>query len=93
VTTGPQALTGNFQVTAPAPPPTPSISYLSPGSALPGQTLTIYIRRLFYAVVPGTTELKGFATGITVNTFQVLGPTSAIANITIPAMRRPRRAI
>jgi len=85
VTTGPQALTGNFQVTAPAPPPTPSISYLSPGSALPGQTLTITFGGSSTQWVPGTTELKGFATGITVNTFQVLGPTSAIANITIPA--------
>jgi hypothetical protein len=85
VTTGSQALTGNFQVTAPAPPPTPSIGYLSPGSALPGQTLTISLGGYYTQWVPGTTELKGFAAGITVNTFQVLGPASAIANITIPA--------
>ncbi|MGD0894371.1 MAG: Ig-like domain-containing protein [Terracidiphilus sp.] len=85
VTTGAQTLTGNFQVTAPAPPPTPSIGYLSPGSALPGQTLNITFGGSYTQWVPGTTELKGFATGITVNTFQVLGPASAIANITIPA--------
>ncbi len=41
VQTGAQGLTGNFQVTAPAPPPTPYIWYESPSSGIPGQTLTI----------------------------------------------------
>jgi len=84
VTTGTQGLTSAFQVLPVAPPPTPFIWYLSPGSALPGQTLTITFSGAYTQWTPATT-LLGFATGITVNTFQVLNPTTAIANITIPA--------
>jgi hypothetical protein len=88
VQTGTQGLTGNFQVTAPAPPPTPYIWYLSPGSALPGQTLTITFNGAYTQWNPDPvngTQLAGFATGITINTFQVTSPTTARANITIPA--------
>jgi hypothetical protein len=91
VQTGTQGLTGNFLVTAPAPPPTPYIWYLSPGSALPGQTLTITFNGAYTDWQPGTgpacgqtgTTLTGFNASVTVNCFQVLSPTTAIANITI----------
>ena len=91
VQTGSQGLTGNFLVTAPAPPPTPYIWYLSPGSALPGQTLTITFNGAYTQWNPGTgpacgqtgTTLTGFNSSVTVNCFQVTGPTTAIANITI----------
>jgi hypothetical protein len=83
VTTGSQGLTGNFLVTAPAPPPTPYIWYLSPSSGLPGQTFTITINGAYTQWNPDTTVLEGFASGITVNTFQVTSPTTARANITM----------
>ncbi len=83
VQTGAQGLTGNFLVTAPAPPPTPYIWYLSPGSGLPGQSFTITFNGAYTTWNPDTTVLEGFAGGITVNTFQVTGPTTARANITI----------
>jgi hypothetical protein len=86
VQTGAQGLTGNFLVTAPAPPPTPYIWYLSPGSGLPGQTFTITFNGAYTQWNPNPTTgtvLEGFASGITLNTFQVTGPTTALANITI----------
>ncbi len=92
VQTGTQGLTSNFQVTAPAPPPTPYIWYVSPGSALPGQTLTITFYGAYTDWQPGTgpacgqtgTTLTGaINSSITINCFQVLSPTSAIANITL----------
>ncbi len=94
VQTGTQGLTGNFLVTAPAPPPTPYIWYMSPGSALPGQTLTITFYGQYTDWQPGTgpacgqtgTTLTGVINpSITINCFQVLGPSTAIANITIAA--------
>ncbi|HEY1902662.1 MAG TPA: Ig-like domain-containing protein [Terracidiphilus sp.] len=83
VQTGTQGLLGNFQVTPVAPPPTPYIWYLSPGSGLPGQTFTVTFNGAYTQWNPDTTVLEGFASGITVNTFQVTSPTSARANITI----------
>ena len=97
VTNGTQALTGNFLVTAPAPPPTPYIWYLSPGSALPGQTLTVSINGAYTNWQPGTgeacsqsgTTLTGFNADVTVNCFQVLGPTTGRPP-TSPSARRLR---
>jgi hypothetical protein len=88
---GVQVLTGNFLVTAPAPPPTPYIWYESPSSGLPGQTFTITFYGAYTQWDPNPTlgtQLTGFvntdpSTGITLNTFQVTSPTSALANITI----------
>jgi hypothetical protein len=91
VQTGAQVLTSNFQVTAPAPPPTPYIWYESPWSGLPGQTFTItfYGRYTNWDIGPGEacsqsgTTLTGFNAAVTVNCFQVLSPNTATANITI----------
>jgi hypothetical protein len=88
---GTQVLTSNFQVSAPAPPPTPYIWYLSPGSGIPGQTFTMTFYGLYTHWDPGTgaacgqtgTTLTGFNASITVNCFQVTSPTTATANITI----------
>ncbi len=90
--TGTQGLTGNFQVLPVAPPPTPYIWYISPGSALPGQTLTVTFYGAYTDWQPGTgpacgqtgTTLTGVINpSITINCFQVLGPNLATANITI----------
>lgn len=83
VQTGSQGLTGNFLVQPVAPPPTPYIWYLSPSSGLPGQTFTITFNGAYTHWDPDSTVLEGFASGVTVNTFQVTSPTSARANITI----------
>ncbi|MFZ1084781.1 MAG: Ig-like domain-containing protein [Terracidiphilus sp.] len=88
---GVQILTGNFLVTVPAPPPTPYIWYESPSSGLPGQTFTITFLGQYTQWDPNPTlgtQLTGFdntdpSTGITINTFQVTSPTTALANITI----------
>jgi len=88
---GGQVLTGNFLVTAPAPPPTPYIWWESPSSGLPGQTFTITFYGAYTHWDPNPitgTQLTGFessasTTGITLNTFQVITPTEAQANITI----------
>jgi hypothetical protein len=83
---GTQILTSNFQVTAPAPPPSPYIWYESPSSGLPGQTFTItfYGANTHWDPNPTLgTQLTGFNSDITINTFQVTSPTSAVANITI----------
>jgi hypothetical protein len=88
---GTQVLTGNFLVSAPAPPPTPYLWYESPNSGLPGQTFTITFYGAYTHWDPGTgpacgetnTTLTGFNASVTVNCFQVLSPTSATANITI----------
>ena len=88
---GIQVLTGNFLVTVPAPPPTPYIWYESPSSGLPGQTFTITFYGAYTQWDPNPTtgtQLTGFdntdpLTGITINSFQVTSPTSALANITI----------
>ncbi|MGA3080138.1 MAG: Ig-like domain-containing protein, partial [Terracidiphilus sp.] len=91
VQTGTQSLTGNFQVTAPAPPPNPYIWYESPSSGIPGQTLTINFYGLYTQWNPGLgeacsqsgTTLTGFNADVTVNCFQVTSPTSAYATVTI----------
>jgi hypothetical protein len=88
---GTQVLTSNFLVSAPAPPPTPYIWYLSPGSGIPGQTFTMTFYGQYTHWDPGTgpacgqtgTTLTGFNASITVNCFQVISPTTATANITI----------
>jgi hypothetical protein len=83
---GSQSLTGNFQVVAPAPPPTPYISYYWPYSGITGQTLTINFSGAYTHWDPGpinTPTMATFGDGIAVNTFQVLSPTSATATITI----------
>ncbi|MGB7984257.1 MAG: Ig-like domain-containing protein [Terracidiphilus sp.] len=88
---GIQVLTSNFLVTVPAPPPTPYIWYESPSSGLPGQTFTITFYGAYTQWDPNPTlgtQLTGFdntdpSTGITINSFQVTGPTTALANITI----------
>jgi hypothetical protein len=88
---GIQVLTGNFLVAPVAPPPTPYIWYESPWSGLPGQTFTITFYGAYTHWDPDPilgTQLTGFIntdpmTGITLNTFQVTSPTTALANITI----------
>ncbi len=81
VRTGTQGLTSNFQVYTP-PPPVPYISYFVPSSGLPGQTFTVSFTGANTHWDPATTQ-PTFGDGITINTFQVTSPTSAIANITI----------
>ena len=92
VLTGTQGLTGNFLVTAPAPPPTPFIWYESPSSAIPGQTLQVNFTGYYTQWNPGPgeacsqsgTTLTGFGSGsVTVNCFQVTSPTTAYAYITV----------
>ena len=86
VQTGPQALTSNFLVQAPPPPPTPFIWYESPSSGLPGQTFTITFlgSNTHWDPNPTTgTQLTGLDSSITLNTFQITSPTTALANITI----------
>jgi hypothetical protein len=89
VQTGPQGLTGYFQVTAPAPPPTPYIWYENPSSGIPGQTVTITFLGAYTHWDPNPTtgtQLTGFLSGpngVVVNSFQVTGPTTALANVTI----------
>jgi hypothetical protein len=91
VQTGSQVLTGNFLVTlAPSeggnPPPQPYIWQEIPSSGIPGQTLTINFLGMNTNWDPNQvtgTQLTGFQPGITLNSFQVTSPTSALANITI----------
>jgi len=87
VTTGTQVLTGNFQVTAPGPPPTPYIWYYWPSSGLPGQTFNISFSGVntHWDPNPTTGTQCSFGSGIQVNSCQVLGTTSILANITITA--------
>ncbi|MGH9605831.1 MAG: Ig-like domain-containing protein [Terracidiphilus sp.] len=86
VATGTQGLTSNFLVTTPPPPPTPYVWNESPSSGIPGQTLTVNFYGANTEWNPGTTTLTGWdSDNIVVNTFQVTGPTSARANITIGA--------
>jgi len=87
VATGSQGLTGNFLVTAPAPPPTPYIWYYWPSSGLPGQTFTVNFTgsNTHWDPNPTTGTQATFGSGIQVNTFQVTSATTALANITITA--------
>src|SRR5262249_5316852 len=82
-------LTGYFAVLSPQ-PPAPSISYLSANSGLRGQTFSINISGQYthWTSVPGATRIDfgdPFASGITVNSFQVTSPTTARVNISIAA--------
>jgi Concanavalin A-like lectin/glucanases superfamily len=81
VRTGPQVLTGTFQITSVSAPPTPFIYYLSPSVGLPGQTFTTSITGKFTHW--DLTTQATFGAGIHVNNFQVTTPTTARANITI----------
>lgn len=86
VQTGTQVLSGYFQVTAPAPPPIPYIWYENPSSGIPGQTLTITFNGAYTHWDPNPTtgtQLTGFDSNVTINSFQVTSPTSALANVTI----------
>ncbi|MGC2637763.1 MAG: Ig-like domain-containing protein [Acidobacteriaceae bacterium] len=86
VTTGAQALTGNFLVTGPPPPPTPYIWYETPTTGIPGQTLTINWDGINTEWNPNPvtgTQLTGWNSAITVNSFQVTSANTATANITI----------
>jgi len=88
---GTQILTGNFLVQAPPPPPTPYIWYENPSSGIPGQTLTINFYGQYTQWNPGSgeacsqsgTTLTGFNADVTVDCFQVTGPTSAYATVTV----------
>jgi hypothetical protein len=86
VQTGSQILTGNFQVTAPPPPPTPYIWYENPSSGIPGQTLTINFYGYYTEWDPNPltgTQLTGFNADVSVDSFQITSPTSAIATVSI----------
>ena len=80
VRTGAQALTSSFLIQTSA-PPTPYIYYLSPSVGLPGQTFNVSIVGQ-YTHWDLTTHVT-FGAGIAVNTFQVTGVNTALANITI----------
>ncbi len=82
---GAQGLPGQIQIISNA-PPTPYISYMSPGVALKGQTLSVSLAGAYTNWLPAGTATPTqvtFGAGITVNTFQVTSLTSATANITI----------
>ena len=81
VQTGGQILTGYINVLSNA-PPTPYISYEYPSVALVGQTLSVSLAGQYTHWLPGTT-LATFGAGVVVNTFQVTGENTAVANITI----------
>ncbi len=91
VQTGTQALTSAFLVQPPPPPPTPYLWYESPSSGIPGQTLTINFAGINTEWNPGPggacsqsgTTITGFNADVTVNCFQITGPTTATANVTI----------
>jgi hypothetical protein len=86
VQTAAQVLSGNFQVTAPPPPPSPYIWYENPSSGIPGQTLTINFIGQYTEWSPDPiagTQLTGFNAAVTVNSFQITSPTTATANVTI----------
>ncbi|MFZ1086684.1 MAG: Ig-like domain-containing protein [Terracidiphilus sp.] len=92
VQTGTQVLAQDFMVSAPAPPPTPYISYYLPNSGLTGQTLTVSFSGTYTHWDPGpinTPTTVTYGDGIAMNWEQVLSPTSFIANITIGADAMP----
>ncbi|HWG38018.1 MAG TPA: Ig-like domain-containing protein [Terriglobales bacterium] len=82
-----QVLTSSFQVINPAAPPTPQIWYMDPNSGLPGQTINVALGGYFTHWDPNPDPSSGssisFGAGVTVNSFSVTSPTSALANITI----------
>ena len=81
VQAGSQGLASNFQVYTP-PPPVPYIPYFWPTSGLPGPTFTVRLTGQNTHWDP-VTRTANFGNNVTINTFQVLGPGSAIANISI----------
>jgi len=81
VRNGSQWLSNTFDVTL---PPTPYIGYYNPNSGLLGQTLTLTFSGVYTQWDPSVTTFD-IGSDITVNSFQVLGLTSATANITIPS--------
>ena len=84
IQTGSQVLTARVNILSSfTPPPVPFISWESPGVALVGQTLDVYFAGQNTHWLPGTTGIV-FGPGITLNTFQVTGLGSAVANISIP---------
>jgi hypothetical protein len=87
VQTGTQVLSGNFQIVAQPPAPTPSIYNFWPTSGLPGQTFNISFTGYYthWDPTPVTGTQASFGSGIQVNSFQILGPASALANVTITA--------
>ena len=82
VQTGSQVLTANINIVSVAAPPVPYISYMNPGQALVGQTLDVYFSGSNTKWQPGSSTIS-FGAGVTVNSFQVTGLTSAVANITV----------
>jgi hypothetical protein len=83
VQTGTQALVSSFLVFN---PPAPYIWNYFPYAGLPGQTFTISFVGRCTHWDPVNTQFvfgTGPGSGVTVNNFQVLSPTSAIANISI----------
>ncbi len=103
VQTGTQILTGYIKVVAPAsnsggttvvtPTPTPVlpppyISYVNTYGGLVSQTLDINISGRYTNWVPGSSSIV-FGTGVTLNSFQILGTGSAYANITIAPNAAP----
>jgi hypothetical protein len=83
VQTGTQGLTSSYNVTAPPPPPTPYVWYESPSSGIPGQTVSVYFYGANTEWTDETTLTGWDAKTITLNTYQVLPPNEAIANITV----------
>jgi hypothetical protein len=79
---------GPFLVTAP-PPSIPTLTSITPSSALPGQTLSVSVVGVNTAFVNGASVLSFSGTGITVNSTTVNSPTTATASITIAAGAAP----
>jgi hypothetical protein len=82
VRTGNSVQLGQFTINNPAAPPTPYVSYEYPSVALVGQTMSVSLNGAYTNWLPGQTTAT-FGAGIQVNSFQVTGINSAVANITI----------
>ena len=79
---GVQALTGYFQVVNPVPPP-PYIDYISPGSAIPGQTLDVSLNGVNTHWDLSTQITFGAGIAVLPGTFSVTSPTSAVVTVAI----------
>lgn len=79
---GVQALTGYFLIQS-ITPPTPYIQYMTPGSAIPGQTLDVTLYGA-YTHWDDSTQIT-FGAGIEVlpGTFSVTSPTSAVVTLSV----------
>ena len=91
IQTGNQILTGYLRVVAPASSssgagtlPPAYVSYVNQLQGLAGQTLDVSLAGKYTNWLPGSTT-AAFGAGIAVNSFQVTGLGSAVANITIDA--------